>query len=356
MIEHDDTLTPDEAELSAALSRLRTEDAPPAGLDAAILASARRAVDAAGRSAPPGDAATAAPPTRPPSPHAHRRRPRARMAAGLGIAASVLLAAGLAWQLRPVPGDDIRWSEAPMAAVGRDDAEAKGAAGAVPESAQRAGDTRAAQARVVPAPAPDPARDEPAADGRARTADAPATAPLAEATAEPDAAGDEVEANGARASDARSERPMPAPAPPPAPASMQDAPAPQTTPAASGRAPLAAPVAAEVPAAPRDAPQPGVRAAAAADALRDESRRARSKAMARDAAPSHAGADGAFDQPFDDQPPASVDSPDVRRAWLVRITELLEDEQYDAARASLAEFRRRYPDDAVPAELAPLQE
>ena len=111
----------------------------------------------------------------------------------------------------------------------------------------------------------------------------------------------------------------------------------------------------------QDAPEPqneadarAAREIRAADGTRKESRRpAADSAMD---ARARASAQAVFDQPYDDQPPASLDSPDVRRAWLARIVELMESEQYEAARASLAEFQRRYPDDAVPPELAPLQE
>ncbi|HEY4529200.1 MAG TPA: hypothetical protein VIG97_02540, partial [Luteimonas sp.] len=61
-----------------------------------------------------------------------------------------------------------------------------------------------------------------------------------------------------------------------------------------------------------------------------------------------------FDQPLDDTPPASVDSPEVREAWLARIRELVAAERYTEARASFAEFRRRHPEAPVPADLRSL--
>jgi hypothetical protein len=63
---------------------------------------------------------------------------------------------------------------------------------------------------------------------------------------------------------------------------------------------------------------------------------------------------GFADQPYDDEPPASADSPEVRTAWLARIRELLGEGKIDAARASLAEFHRRYPDAPLPDDLRPL--
>jgi hypothetical protein len=54
---------------------------------------------------------------------------------------------------------------------------------------------------------------------------------------------------------------------------------------------------------------------------------------------------------LDDEPPATVDSPDTRRAWLDRIRELRDDGELDAARESLREYRRRYPGLDLPADL-----
>src|SRR5690606_16668287 len=63
--------------------------------------------------------------------------------------------------------------------------------------------------------------------------------------------------------------------------------------------------------------------------------------------------DLAADQPLDDQPPASADSPDVREAWLQRIRELRDDGRLDQARDSLHEFVRRHPQATVPDDLRP---
>jgi resuscitation-promoting factor RpfA len=57
------------------------------------------------------------------------------------------------------------------------------------------------------------------------------------------------------------------------------------------------------------------------------------------------------DQPFDDQPPVSADSPEFRQAWLQRIRNLFAKGQADAGRTSLQEFRRRYPDSELPDDL-----
>jgi resuscitation-promoting factor RpfA len=57
------------------------------------------------------------------------------------------------------------------------------------------------------------------------------------------------------------------------------------------------------------------------------------------------------DQPFDDQPPVSADSPEFRQAWLQRIRNLFAKGQADAGRTSLQEFRRRYPNSELPDDL-----
>lgn len=54
---------------------------------------------------------------------------------------------------------------------------------------------------------------------------------------------------------------------------------------------------------------------------------------------------------LDDAPPATVDSPQARQAWLERIRELRDAGAIEAARDSLLEYRRRYPGEEVPDDL-----
>lgn len=54
---------------------------------------------------------------------------------------------------------------------------------------------------------------------------------------------------------------------------------------------------------------------------------------------------------LDDAPPATLDSPQTRLAWLERIRELRDAGATAAARDSLAEYRRRYPGLEVPEDL-----
>ena len=66
-------------------------------------------------------------------------------------------------------------------------------------------------------------------------------------------------------------------------------------------------------------------------------------------------ADAAFvDAPEEDIPPATAASPAVRDAWLRRITQLLEQGKQQDAKASLAEFKRRYPSAVLPPALKAL--
>src|SRR5690606_31525522 len=65
-------------------------------------------------------------------------------------------------------------------------------------------------------------------------------------------------------------------------------------------------------------------------------------------------AEPAVDQPIDDQPPASADSPQVQQAWLKRVRELLAEGKPDAARESLREYQRRYPEAELPRDLRAL--
>lgn len=56
----------------------------------------------------------------------------------------------------------------------------------------------------------------------------------------------------------------------------------------------------------------------------------------------------------EDVPPATVDAPEVRDAWLQRIRELAASGNLEAARASLREFVRRWPDYPLPDDLRAL--
>lgn len=57
---------------------------------------------------------------------------------------------------------------------------------------------------------------------------------------------------------------------------------------------------------------------------------------------------------YDARPPATVQDTSVRNDWLKRIRELMAQGDHDGARSSLQEYRARYPDVAIPADLQPL--
>lgn len=57
----------------------------------------------------------------------------------------------------------------------------------------------------------------------------------------------------------------------------------------------------------------------------------------------------------DDVPPATMNAPAARDTWLKRIGELQQQGRIDDAKASLAEFRRRYPEAVLPPELRKLE-
>jgi hypothetical protein len=285
----------EERALAAILPRPHGRTEPGADLDARILAAAQSALQ------------------RPP---ALQPAPRRSWIAPLAVAASLVLAVGLAWQLRP-----------PTAAVVQ-----------APASGADAADASAMHVRsneASPAAPPLQARIEtpqPIAAMTSPEAAAPAdAAPRAEV-----AAGNVADAAMA---------PPPPPAPPPAVTAEEIA-----------AAQVAVPQPAELP-----------RAAAPAMAKAQASEAVRERASAAGGAPARAqdevqrAADaGELDvAPIADQgedvPPATADSPAVREAWLRRIGELLEQGKTEDAKASLDEFKRRYPDAALPPELRRLE-
>lgn len=150
-------LTPEERALAQSLARLGPHGGPSPELDARILGAARAAVQAA------------------PATGGHVPPSRRRWPLGMGVAASVLLAAGIAWQLRPVHEVPVA-SEVPMAA--------ERSVGVVSEEPEVAAADAAAPVADMPAPPaivaqevapPMPAKVLPPSPvGRATTASGPA--------------------------------------------------------------------------------------------------------------------------------------------------------------------------------------
>lgn len=237
----------------------------------------------------------------------HPPGPRIRWLAPLAVAASLSLAVGLAWRLGP-PVTPV--ADAPSAAATMEQ---------LPESRMMEPPNDARDPPLPPTVQPalrSQAASKPAADARAPEDQAQATALPASPAA-----------------------PQPPPAAPAAVAAAAD----------MGAAPdvaLASTSSMTKSVAGMDA-TPERAAAAAPGTQANEAERA---AAARSGAPL------VHDDGFgEDVPPATVDSPVARRAWLRRIGELLQEGRVDDAKASLAEFRRRYPDAPLPPDLRALE-
>ncbi|WP_101926622.1 MULTISPECIES: hypothetical protein [Luteimonas] len=352
-----DALTPEERDLAA---RLSTGDLPlpSAALDASILAAARAAVApgaVAGTHADPVDVPVASPRPRVAS-AADRRR---RWPFGVGIAASLLVAIGIAWQLRPVP-------ESAGAAVSEMPAASSRGRQAAPIAAPSPAGEIATDDSAAPAPGTAPQARTPGAPVETSNAPTPVEdpAPTVATLAEPAPAADSTPApvadTGVREraslptddSSNLDTTPQSVPLPPPQSTALGNRAvvAPATRPAPPPPAPPAPPA----PASP--APEASARAAdLRTSGARPSPARPETRRLDRLQDATGAQADRAF-EPDHDEPPATADSPEFRTAWLARVRELLDAGEIDAARASLTEFHRRHPQAELPADLRALIE
>ncbi len=303
MKRHEDApLDAEERALAAQLRRLPPHGEPAPDLDARILAMARTA--GGGR----------------------RPTPWYRGLPGYASAAAVcVLAAGLAWQL---------W----------------------PSHVQRG------EHATAPAPVPLPASKP--------LVEAP-PAPRESANAAADSIGDKASAADAAAVPLTKEivqpqppRPAPARAMPPTPqppivssandAVSYSAPAPVAAPA-----PVLAPPPAP-PAPPAPPPPPPVQsmeaapAAASAEGAVKPREQPKSAPVTVNAMRAKAAATADTESGYDARPPATVQDTSVRNDWLKRIRELMAQGDRDGARSSLQEYKTRYPDATIPADLQPL--
>lgn len=281
---------------------------PSPQLDARILAAARAATTPASR------------------------RPR-RWIAGIGIAASLVLAVGIAWRLRPLPERQTA-SEAPtmVSAVRVIEPTARVAS---PQPPAAADDFVYRQVQSPPAQVlskPVPAERESAA--AADKASPPPEPPVVYDMPSP----------------MDTQALPPAPPPPPAPAVAQK----------SVANAMAAPAASTMQPAQMQKQADSYDEAKSLDRVEVTGSRIRREAT-MDAANTDAAAaanaaaeDGVSRAVLDEEPPATADSPQVRDAWLQRIRDLLSAGQPDAARSSLAEFRKRYPKYVLPEDLRKL--
>jgi len=319
-----DPLTPEERTLARLLGRA-APSAPSAALDEAVLAAARAAVQPApvATAVPAGDPDVASPPPKAAAPIT--RRPRSRLPAALGLAASVVFAVGIAWQLKP---------DAP---------------------------TAPALAEVAPAPAGDAApapaiEDAAAAMAAAEVADAPA-APVAQpqgrqrsmAAAPPPPAQDVQRQVAAQPAPLAVTPPMP-PAPP----------APASAPMPAAAAPRAdAYVTDSAEARPNDTVTvTGARA-------RDEALTAAPAPMANEAARTMKGAPGVMRRAASPAMGGALSASAVdaavaadallpRKQWLKRIRERRDAGDRDTARASLERYLQQYPEARVPRDVRQL--
>ncbi len=333
-------LNAEERDLAQRLTRLSGPREPAPALDAIILAAARAAVSTPAAAIPvQGPADPKVTPLRP-------RKPGPRWPLGMGLAASLVLAAGIGWRLQ---GDgEGSLTEAVTAS-----------APAADESVQAI--ILEPPLQRTPPPPPPPLADA-SADAVARRADL-AQAPMAKAV--PALSEPEFDMAPSVAEAAKAEA-APAASPPPTPSATSNAVA--TDDALDAVSVTGSRVAAdrEVGAAeytrtPLDtrreqaAAQATGKAAAsgtAAPAPSKQNERARDL-LGNTAADAQERKTSVSDK-YDDRPPVSADSPEFRRAWLQRIRGHIAKGEQDAARASLQEFRRRYPGVELPEDLRKL--
>lgn len=305
-------LDDEERELAQRLARIGSPGEPSPSLDTKILAAAH---DAVAKRAPSD---------------IRRRR---RWPVAFGVAASLALAVGVAWQLRPLPQAPPVYNEAASPAAAADNSSAAAASVAAPDLVMPPQPAEYAVARELsPPPAESKNAQAKVASERddSAGAEAVAQAPIVFETPRP------VDAQAA----------SPAPPAPPPPAAAATSATPEFVP------PPPAPAA---PASTME--QQRTHTEQAARAANTPSRPlpgAASKprgAETLDTVTSDAAAAEGSEEGFDERPPNTADSPEVRQAWLQRIRELIAHGETTAARDSLQEFKRRYPGVVLPDDL-----
>ena len=333
-------LSPEERELARLTARLPPQGEPSPALDARILAAAHAATT----------------PTT-----ARKARPRWPMV--LGLAASVVFAVGIAWQLRPLQEQAAVLTELPASAVTRPQAAPAAAADATPAAPAVPATTDVLPARSEPSPA-----EVTVAAAKPTTAAQPKVQPPQRVQhAHAAATAEQAVAQPAEQPRQESDH-YPAPAPPAPPAPMAP------TPTA-----MAAPTVLAAPAPTTGQPQPAAalaeaeaaqvhQASRAAEASRarlrtQTSRRkatATGEAMLRNMPPASDNAalervEASGSRPRTDlQVPVSEDTQLPARAWLERIRTRYGLGDAEAARQSLLLFVKEHPRETVPDDLEPL--
>lgn len=353
----DAALTPEERALADRIARTGPQREPSPALDARILAAARAAVAV-------------------PAASASHRHPRARRRWPVvaGAAATLVLAVGLAWQLRPVDDTRVQYWEAPRAVsamttspggprAADDEPQAEGA-GSASDAIRAPRKMAPVREAETPPPAGEPA---PPVQKAVEVHPPPVEPPVVFDEPSP------MDTPAPSPFPAPAATPPPAPPPPAAPAAVfRQVPMPQATPADTAATAASVPGKAQEQRARSQTADAATMAGAAKPATATGTRVVESKyanpanaASEVDAADSHVldrievtgtRVDRFGDQPLDDQPPASVDSPQVQQAWLQRVRQLVAEGRLDAARDSLHEYQRRYPRAVLPDDLRALLE
>jgi hypothetical protein len=333
-------LTPEERELAQLTAQLGPQGEPSTALDARILAAAHAALD---RKQP------------------SRRKPRWPVA--MGLAASVIFAVGIAWQLRPLQQAPVLASaEAPMPAVAEQEVMADSAASApssasVPEAAIAADKAPAAPApadeeAAAQAPPPSPVRNL-APPPEQRTPQPRQTIRSATRASEPARRRAQVAGNiGAS---------VPPPPAPPAPAAMAAAPAPAAEPSVSFAPDPHDGYSVRGAAADSAAPNAGLLAAkpqaeALAEAKANRAASASSARQKESATLDRVEVTGSRLKRTDLQVPVSDDAELPVNEWLERVRTRYGLGDAGAAKQSLLLFVKDHPSEPVPGDLEPLLE
>lgn len=336
----DNTLTAEERELAQLSRRLGPQAEPSPALDARILGAAHAAVNKAA---------------------ARKPKPTPRWPVAIGLAASVVFAVGIAWQLRPlqqaatVTEAPVAYSRtAPTAAASADSKLITEQTGQTAEDSVNA-DSVSAEAVVAEAPAAvAPAPSPPALEaGPVRAVPSrPPTRPVPQASpppAAPVARESTDQRNGARAA-----APPPPPAPPmvsavaaeAAPDLVADAPADAHAgqQAATAQEALRSANAAAKQSTPRD--QTKASASASASAERETENRALQRVEVS----------GSRLKRTDLQVPVAEDAHLAVQEWLERVRTRYGLGDAGAARQSLLLFVKDHPGEPIPGDLEPLLE
>lgn len=323
----DDPLNPEERELARLTGGLGPHGEPSPALDARILAAARKAV--------------AARPARSSRPH---------WPVAMGLAASVVFAIGIAWQLRPLQ-QAATMSEAP-AAYSRIEAAAPAAAPPddVPASGQAAAEAVAADTSREATASPEAATARTSTPG-AEPPPVPAAPRLQhsrplQAASPPAPAVRESRQDGYSA---RASAPPPPPSPP-APAAPVAEPAPTFVPDAAADAAMRPEAAGS---------QGALRAANAAAAKQYRSRDEAKAGLARETESSvldRVEVTGSRLKRTDLQVPVSEDAQLAVEEWLERVRTRYGLGDAGAAKQSLLLFVKDHPGEPIPGDLEPLLE